>query len=265
VIAVLLVGGIGVTNAAAQAAIPGDALYPLKTTLEQTRLSLAGDAGDRAQMKIGFADERLAEIEALIKEGRFPEVSRAVLSFEADINSAILELESVSKTDPARAGRIASEITAALTRYAQALSVAAASAPESVRPEVERALDTTRIAGSLDLPHPVLASDDNSNANLNDNGDDSLVNDNTNTNLNGDDSLVNGNTNSNLNGDDHGGNVNGGTDDNSNTAGGTNSNTNGDDSGGGGGGSTNTNGDDSGGGDGGGGGGGNSNDGSGHN
>ena len=45
---ILVTAGIGVTSAAAKSAIPGDALYQLKTTVEQTRLTLARDAGDRA-------------------------------------------------------------------------------------------------------------------------------------------------------------------------------------------------------------------------
>jgi len=36
VIALLLFGGIGITGAAAQSSIPGDALYSVKTSIEQT-------------------------------------------------------------------------------------------------------------------------------------------------------------------------------------------------------------------------------------
>jgi uncharacterized membrane protein YgcG len=237
VIAALLFGGASITGAAAQSAIPGDALYPVKTTIEQTRLSLAQDAGDRAQMKMAFAQQRLDEIAALIKEGRYHEIREAVLAFESAIHGAILELETISQIDPTRGTRIALEITAALTRYAQTLSMMAANAPESVKAEVTRALDTTQIAGSLELP-PALSGidDDNANANgndnLNENGDDdnANVNGNDNLNENGDDdnANVNGNDNLNENGDDDNANDNlneNGDDDNAND----NLNENGDD------------------------------------
>src|SRR5829696_631355 len=81
VLAALLFGGAGITAATAQSAIPGDALYGVKTSIEQTRLSLAQDAGDRAQMKMGFAQRRLEEIAALIEEGRYRDIGDAVLSF----------------------------------------------------------------------------------------------------------------------------------------------------------------------------------------
>jgi hypothetical protein len=224
VVAALLIGGISIAKAAAQAAIPGDALYPVKTTIEQTRLTLAQDAGDRAEMRMTFAEQRLGEITALINEGRYREVSSAVLAFEADINSAIIELETVSEIDPERASHIALEITAALTRYAQTLVVMAASAPESIRTEVARALDTTQIIGSLELPTADSFSDDNSNtnSNANDNGDDDSTNSNandngdddstnSNANDNGDDS--NANSDDNANSNDDNGNANGNSDD----------------------------------------------------
>ena len=275
VIAALLFGGASITGVAAQSAIPGDALYPVKTTIEQTRLSLAQDAGDRAQMKMGFAEKRLEEIAALIEEGRYHEVSAAVLAFEADIHSAILELETISQIDPARGTRIALEITSALTRYAQTLSTMAANAPQSVKTEVTRALDTTQIAGGLELPPAGSQSDDNSNdngdddnANSNgndDNANDNGVDDNANSNDNDDNANDNGvddnansnandngvDDNANSNGDDGNTNSsndngddspNGNSNDNSND---DSANNNGDDSGGGG---SNDNGNDSGGG-----------------
>lgn len=205
----LLAGTVTLTQAAAQAAIPGDALYPVKTSIELARLTLAKDAGVRAEMRMAFAEQRLQEIRILIEEGRFQEVGRAVLAFEMDINQAILELETVSSVDPARAARLALEITSALTRYAQALSVMAASAPESVQTEVARALNTTQIVGSLEMP--AAASDDNSNGN----GDDGSSNTNgidDNANSNGDDGNSNSNDddgNSNSNGDDGNSNNNG--------------------------------------------------------
>ncbi len=205
-IALFFFGGISITGVAAQSAIPGDALYSVKTSIEQTRLTLANDAGDRAKMNLSFAAERLDEISLLIKEGRNREIKNAVLSFEANMNSALIELDTVAKGNPTRATILSKEITSALTRYAQTLSVLAASAPDSMKDDVIRAFDSTQLASSLDMP----SADDNSNMNTNDNSDD-----------NGDDSV---NMNGNDNGDDHGNDVG---DDNSNL----NSNDNGDDHG----------------------------------
>ncbi|MCU0489467.1 MAG: DUF5667 domain-containing protein [Anaerolineales bacterium] len=238
---VILAGAIGVTRAAAQSAIPGDALYPVKTGLEQTRLSLASDAGVRAEMKMEFAEKRLDEIQKLIQEGRYQEVNAAVLAFESEINGAILELGTLAEIDPTRAAAIAKVITSALTRYAQALSALAASAPDSVRSEVARALDTTQVAGGLPLVPPASNSNDNSadgvddngnaNTNNNDNSNDSGFDDNSNgngndSNSNGNDDSTNGNSNTNDNGGEDNANGNGddGVNDNANVNGNSNGN-----------------------------------------
>ena len=229
-IALLLLGGIGITGAAAQSAIPGDALYSVKTSIEQTRLSLAKDAGDRAQMKLSFAEQRLEEISVLVKEGRNREIKSTVLSFEASINSSLIELETVGKGDPARAAELARQINSALTRYAETLSVLAASAPDSIKDVMNRALDSTQLAGGLGLS----SADDNSNLNANDNGDDhGNDNANLNANDNGDDhGNDNANMNANNNGDDHGNdNANLNANDNGDDHGSDNANMNANDNG----------------------------------
>jgi len=73
-IAVLLIGGIGATSVAAKSAIPGDALYTLKMTVEKTQLKLSKEASTRAQLKISFAEERLQEIQKLVEEGKYLEI-----------------------------------------------------------------------------------------------------------------------------------------------------------------------------------------------
>ena len=221
---VVFFAAVGFTGVAAQAAIPGDALYPVKTTIEQSRLSMAADAGDRSQIRMRLAEQRLKEIEALIQEGRYQEVRAAVLAFEASIHSAILDLETIAKVDPARGAQLALEITGALTRYAQTLSFMAVNAPQGVATEVNRALETTQIASGLEMPSAGLESDDNSNSNTNDNAN---LDGNDNTNLNGDDNAngnedddnINSNANLNSNGDEDNSNANlnsNGDDDNSN-------------------------------------------------
>ena len=166
-IAVVLLGAVGATSVAAKSAIPGDALYSLKTAFEGTQLKLSKDAANRAQLKISFAEERLEEISKLVNEGRYLEIKQTVLAFESAINGALFELDSLSKTDPIQAAQLASEITAALSKYAEVLTSLAASVPEVIQAEVNRALDSALLAGSLDM-----SSDDNDNDDMNSNDDD---------------------------------------------------------------------------------------------
>ena len=223
--AVILVAGLNVTRVAAQASIPGDALYSVKTLIEQSRLSLARDAGERASMKLIFAEERLKEISALIEEGRFFEIGSTVLAFEEDINAAIIELETLAEIDPAKASEIAAEIASALTKYAQELSRLLSGVPESVRAEILRAIDSAELAEGIQLPGFGQSIDDNANDNGNDNGNDANDNGDDNGNDINDNGDDNGND-ANDNGDDNGNDANDNDDDNGNDV-----NDNGDDNG----------------------------------
>ena len=58
VVAVIVFSGAGVTAYAAQSALPGDALYAVKTGFEDTRIRLAKNAAAQAQLHIKFAENR---------------------------------------------------------------------------------------------------------------------------------------------------------------------------------------------------------------
>ncbi len=140
VLTLTIFGGIGATAYASQSALPGDALYPLKTSLEHTRLTLARDASPKVQLHLRYAERRLDEIAALLAEGRFAEIETATREFETQVQQAILALQIVAENDPQHAAELTTQISSALSRYAQTLSGLLVSVPSSVKPEVERAL-----------------------------------------------------------------------------------------------------------------------------
>jgi hypothetical protein len=188
-------GGSALTVMASQSSLPGDRLYPIKTSLEQTRTSLSRDAADRAELYIEFAGRRLEEIELLIAEGRLRNVAPTTLEFEMHIQNALLEIDAVSVQDPERAAQLLAQITQSLVRYANALSIMMEDVPDSVRAEMLRALRTARSAGGIDNEN----DNENGNANLNDN-DNLNENGNENENANSNENEnANENENSNIN------------------------------------------------------------------
>jgi hypothetical protein len=144
---VFLFGGAGMTALASQSSLPGDALYPVKTSLEQTRVALARSAADRAQLQMEFAERRLGEIAGLIEEGRFENIPTATAEFETYIRNALAELETIAKGDPEQAALLAGQVSEALTRYALTLTGMLDQVPESVRLEMRRTLQNTQAAG----------------------------------------------------------------------------------------------------------------------
>jgi hypothetical protein len=68
-LAVFALGGTGVTAYAAQDSLPNEALYPVKTWIEDLRLDLTQDPHTHFDLLVGFVEERIGEIEALVEDG----------------------------------------------------------------------------------------------------------------------------------------------------------------------------------------------------
>jgi hypothetical protein len=64
--ALVFVGGTAGMAAAAQRALPGDALYPIKRGIEQAQAGLATSDGAKGRDLLGQADTRLTEIRAIV-------------------------------------------------------------------------------------------------------------------------------------------------------------------------------------------------------
>ncbi len=146
-IAFILFGGAGATAYAAQSSLPGDALYALKTGLEETQVRLSHDAARQAELHLDFAERRLVEIASLISQGRFEDIHTATSEFEAHVQQAIQSLEIVSAGDPARAKELTAHIAATLSSYTQVLQGMLTSVPDTVKPAVEKAILASRGSG----------------------------------------------------------------------------------------------------------------------
>ncbi|HSL86070.1 MAG TPA: DUF5667 domain-containing protein [Bacteroidales bacterium] len=140
VLVIVMFGGTTATVLASQNSIPGDTLYPIKTRLEQTRLSLARSTEARVELQLEFAEHRLDEIEALIKEGRFQNIQPAVTAFEEHILKALAELNVLSEENPAQAASLMVRLTESLARYAVALSDMASRVPEPLKTDLENTI-----------------------------------------------------------------------------------------------------------------------------
>jgi len=140
VVVVMLFGGVSATAYASQSALPGDALYPVKTSLELTQISLANDAYLRAQLHLVFAQRRMNDITELLLQGRNSDVVFASSEFEVYIQKAMEATQIVLVSDPERGAELSRLVSQALLDYAVALKSVLVNAPEVVKPAVEKAL-----------------------------------------------------------------------------------------------------------------------------
>ena len=117
--------------------------------VEQTRVSLARDAADKAQLNLAFAERRLDEIARLIAGGRYADIATTVQEYEKYVQSAIAALETVAAGDPTGAQELASQVAGLLKRYAETLSGMVNALPDAARNEVERAIQVSNTAGDF--------------------------------------------------------------------------------------------------------------------
>ena len=131
--------GVQVAAAAAESSLPGDTLYPLKTTLENVRLAIASDAADQVQLHLELVQTRLWEIQILAAQKRYSDMEAASAGFQAQTDETMKSLNVLAARDPERAARSASLVLQSFARASLVLNTLLADVPVSQRPAIEHA------------------------------------------------------------------------------------------------------------------------------
>lgn len=139
---VFLFGGANM-SAAAHAALPGDALYPLKTGIEQTRLSVTNDPARQAELYLEFASRRLAEMSALVESGRYNNIDSLSSEFVNSIHKALAVVQLVATSNPEHASELNSLIADMLAKYTGTLNDLLKNVPDTAKSDLQRAIDAS--------------------------------------------------------------------------------------------------------------------------
>jgi hypothetical protein len=232
---IVLLLGATVVNAASQRALPGDSLYSLKTGIEDTYVTAAGSADSKAKLNMKFAQTRLDEIQKLVEQQRYDEITIASDGLENHLAQAAQWIEEVNAQDPAGGAVLSEEFATIISQQTKLYGNLVKTAPDSLKPVFQSAIDdngntndvdngNTNDDGNTNNDDDDNVNDDNGNANDDENAneDEGNLNDDGNANANDDNGNVNddGNTNDN---DDDNANSND-NDDNINDDGNTNDN-----------------------------------------
>lgn len=121
---VLVFGGAG-TTAAAQGALPGDWLYPVKVSVnEAVEVALATTPKARAEVSAKLAERRVEEAEALAARGELnAEVgSKLAADFEEHADTAHKSAEAVAVEDPAAAETLRTKLSSSLAAHGAILA-----------------------------------------------------------------------------------------------------------------------------------------------
>lgn len=210
--------GTSAAARAAQVALPGDALYPLKTGLEQARITVnSRDARSQVALYLEIAEHRLDEMEGLAEVGDYPRIASLAEQFQGYIAQVRAVAAALAQTDPAEGAALNAQIDQALAEFAHHLRDIAEEMPASALGGLQPALDAAHVSlvpGAQETPAQEGGSGESQGPGSEDHSSDQ------NTNLNGspNDANVNAphdgpvesneNTNHDASGGDEGGNEN---------------------------------------------------------
>ena len=141
-LACLVLGSSGMAYAS-QGSLPGDALYPVKLGVEQAQLWANLDPVEEVRLHMRFSQERVEEIEELVKLGRYQDVHQAMLDYEYHIDQATQQVSRLALKNPEGAGRLALEIEKFLADHSVLLNTLIALVPSETASDFVRAISVT--------------------------------------------------------------------------------------------------------------------------
>jgi len=119
-------------------ALPGDALYGVKRTIEEARLALTWTATGDAALLTQFIDGRLVETEALLAAGREDDIAVSLVGYE-DMLARLIDL--AGQTPISGGPGSLEHIQASLTRHIQTLQRVQVQVPPAAQEAISNAID----------------------------------------------------------------------------------------------------------------------------
>jgi len=138
VAAIVLTLGAGSAIAASNGALPGDPLYGFKRAVERLSLAMHRDPSGRAALHLQFAQERLAEAETLLEEGK--DAKPTLDALDAELNDAeaeALHAQALGKD----ADALLAHVQEMIAKHIAVLNGVLAKVPAQAKDAIQRAID----------------------------------------------------------------------------------------------------------------------------
>ena len=137
VVALVAAGGTVVASADA---LPGDALYTVKTTAEDVQLALSPNDLHSAELHLTFADRRLGEAAACLDQERSADLRQALNGYAAQVESIGVLTGQDSRLSPDEQIALARQLEVGLGQHKAQLDALLQRAPEVDQPALESTL-----------------------------------------------------------------------------------------------------------------------------
>jgi hypothetical protein len=122
--------------------LPGDVLYPVKLSIEDSRLLISDDAGD-VLLATEFVQVRMEEIQTLIDSGRAEDLPLAANLLAETIALSTDSLAAVARNDPERAEELSRLLEETLSIHIEILTSRLGSVPDQAQPAIQHAIDVS--------------------------------------------------------------------------------------------------------------------------
>lgn len=135
--------GAGAVVSAAQTALPGEQLYPVKLVSENAAVSLSSSDARKVELRTSFAGRRLAEAETMIVQGEIALAQQAVAVYELEVQQAVRIVQAIDNLRPEEKKAAATRLADELVTHTDHLEVLAQTAPEEMRPALAGAINVS--------------------------------------------------------------------------------------------------------------------------
>lgn len=148
---------------AAQSAIPGELLYPVKTSLETVQLAITTSPVEEAKLHIQYADRRLVEIQTLSALDDYEKLDGVVNNLDEHVTQALKVLQSQTIKDPTQTKELAEEMQRSLSRQEQTLAYVKTKAPSKNQAALQQAVEISSQAlgitqNVIDTGNPLITA-----------------------------------------------------------------------------------------------------------
>ncbi len=145
ILLVLFIGAWATVIEQAQDVLPGQALYPVKTQVEQIRLVTTLSKASKAELCMTLAQTRVREVEALAAKGDLERIPETLAAFDDLVQKGSAYLEAAAGSEPVQVAAFAPELERILQESEITLTKIAPLAPNA-QPALARALAASRQA-----------------------------------------------------------------------------------------------------------------------
>lgn len=130
--------------------VPDDALYQAKRQMETARLNASFDPLERATLHTEYANERLAEVKAMVSKGKHEFAGDLLEDYEISVNGAMDEINR-AQARGRDVSKALSAVDRSTTKHTEVLSDLLSKVPEEARPAIKHAIEVSQRGRNIAL------------------------------------------------------------------------------------------------------------------